>query len=132
MKKKILIVEDSLDLIYFLRSQVQNLGYDSILATQGKQALDMAAAELPDLIILDILLPDMDGLAVARLIRENPKTYSIPILAATARGYLKNKRECLKNGCNDYITKPFTATHLASCIEKLLKQSSGNLSPLAP
>ncbi len=132
MKKKILIVEDSLDLIYFLRSQVQNLGYDSMLATQGKQAVDMAAAELPDLIILDILLPDMDGLAAARLIRENPKTYSIPILATTARGYLKNKRECLQNGCNDYIAKPFKTKELVSRIEKLLKKSSGNLSTLSP
>ena len=123
MKKKILIVEDSLDLIYFLRSQVQNLGYDSILATEGKQAVDMAAAELPDLIILDILLPDMDGLAAARLIRENPKTYSIPILAATARGYLKNKRECLQSGCDDYICKPFTQLQLAFRIEKLLNQN---------
>jgi len=121
MNKKILIVEDNLDVIYILRRQVVNLGYDTILATNGREAVDMAATQLPDLILMDIMLPEMDGLEATRLIRENPKTQAIPILAATARVTIKDREECLQSGCDDYIAKPFTPTQLASYIERLLK-----------
>ncbi len=80
----------------------------------------MADYQLPDLILLDIMLPNMDGLEAARLIRQNPKTHSIPILAVTAKVFPKDREECLKNGCNDYISKPFILEKLASKIEKLL------------
>jgi len=123
MKKKILIVEDNLDLIYVLRSQVQNLGYDSILAVNGKEAVDMAAIQQPDLILMDIMMPVMNGLQATRLIRENPKTRSIPILAVTVLATHKDKEECLQSGCDDYICKPFTPLQLALRIEKLLKSS---------
>ncbi len=120
MKRKILIVDDNPDLIYVLQRLVQLVGYDFIVATNGKQAVDIAAAQLPDLIILDIMLPEMDGLEAARLIRQNPKTHSIPILALTAKVSLKDKEECLQSGCDDYISKPYTPKQLASRIEKLL------------
>jgi len=123
MKKKILIVEDNLDLINVLRSQVQNLGYDSILAVNGKEAVDMAAIQQPDLILMDIMMPVMNGLQATRLIRENPKTRSIPILAVTVLATHKDKEECLQSGCDDYICKPFTSLQLALRIEKLLKSS---------
>ena len=132
MKKKILIVEDNLDIIYIHRRIVQNLGYDFILAVNGKEAVEMAATQLPDLILLDIMLPVMDGLEAARQIRKNPKTHFIPILAVTAKITLEDKEDCLRNGCDDYLPKPFTHLQLSSRIEKLLKQFSGNLSPLAP
>jgi len=124
MKKKILIVEDNLDIIYIHRRIVQNLGYDSILAVNGKEAVEMAATQLPDLILLDIMLPEMDGLEAARQIRKNPKTHFIPILAVTARITLEDKEDCLRNGCDDYLPKPFTHLQLSSRIEKLLKQDS--------
>ena len=123
MNKKILIVEDNLDVIYILRRQVANLGYDTLLATNGREAVEMAATHLPDLILMDIMLPEMDGLEATRLIRGNPKTNSIPILAATARVTMKDRQECLQNGCDDYIPKPFTPTQLASTIEKLLNKN---------
>ncbi len=126
MKKKILIVEDNLDLIYVLRSQVQNLGYNSILAVNGKEAVDMAAIQQPDLILMDIMMPVMNGLQATRLIRENPKTRSIPILAVTALSSRKDKEKCLRSGCDDYLSKPFTQftrLQLGSRIEKLLKSS---------
>lgn len=120
MKKKILIVEDNLDLSYILQRHVEDLGHESILAMHGRQAVDISAAELPDLIIMDITLPEMDGLQAARLIRENPNTHSTPILAVTARVTMKDKEDCLQSGCDDYLAKPFTAKQLASRIEKLL------------
>jgi len=124
MKKKILIVDDSPDLICILQVLLKNKGYDTVQATNGMQAVDIAAAQLPDLIVMDIMMPQMNGLQAARLIRENPKTCSIPILASTAKMSHADMQECLESGFNDHIAKPFTSTQLASRIEKLLKEFS--------
>ena len=130
MKKKILIVDDNPDLICILQVQLKYRGYDTVQATNGMQAVDIATAQLPDLIVMDIMMPQMNGLQAARLIRENPKTRSIPILASTAKLSHADKKECLESGFKDHIAKPFTSTQLAFRIEKLLKQYSGNLSTL--
>ena len=124
MKRKILIVEDELDIVDLLQSQVKALGYDSIVAGNGKQAVDLAVAEVPDLILMDIMLPVMDGLDATRQIRQNPKTRSIPIIAVTALSSRRDKEKCLRSGCDDYLSKPFTQftrLQLSSRIEKLLK-----------
>ena len=120
MKMKILIVEDNSDMVDMLQTLLEHQGYDSIVAKNGKEALDMAALQLPDLVLLDIMLPNMDGLEVARQIRQNPNTHSIPILAVTAKVFAEDREECLKSGCNDYLSKPFTSKELFSKIEKLL------------
>ncbi len=117
---KILIAEDDPDMLDMIQITLDHLGYDSITAKNGKEAVDMADYQLPDLILLDIMMPGMDGFEAARLIRQNPKTHSIPILAVTAKVFPKDREECLKNGCNDYLSKPFTLEELASKIEKLL------------
>ncbi len=131
MKKKILIVDDDPYMCRILRAHFELLGYDSILAVNGKEAVDMATSQLPDLIVMDIMLPVMDGLQATRLIRENPKTQSIPILAVTAKTTLKDKEDCIQSGCDDFIDKPFTSKQLTSIIEKLLGQTS-NLSTFPP
>ncbi len=113
-------MEDNIDLIHVLGLGLELHGYEVIRATNGKQALNMAACELPDLILLDLSLPDMDGFAAVRQIRQNPKTHSIPILAMTGGASFKVQEEYLQNGCNYFISKPFTAKQLASRIEKLL------------
>ncbi len=120
MKKKILIVEDNIDLIQVLGLTLELQGHEVIRATNGKQGLNIATSQLPDLILLDITLPDMDGFAAARQIRQNPKTHSIPILATTGRTSYKDQEECLQSGCNDYLSKPYTHKQLVSRIEKLL------------
>ncbi len=120
MKMKILVVEDNSDMVDMLQMTLEHWGYDSIVAKNGREAVDMAASQLPDLVLLDIMMPNMDGLEAARLIRQNPKTHSIPILAVTAKVFPKDREECLQSGCNDYISKPFTLEELASRIEKLL------------
>ena len=120
MTKKILVVEDNPVIANMVQKMLVHLGYDFIAATDGKQALNMAASQLPDLILLDISLPEMDGFAAARQIRQNPKTRSIPILAVTGRASFEDQEACLQSGCNDYISKPFTFEILASRIEKLL------------
>ena len=124
-KKILIIVEDNINLIHVVGLTLELHGYEVIRTTDGKQALNMAASQLPDLIMLDLSLPDMDGFAVAGLIRRNPKTHSIPILAATEGKSLKEKEECLQSGCDDYISKPFTPKELVSRIEKLLLTLGG-------
>ncbi len=120
MTKKILIVEDNIDLVQVLGLTLEFEGYEVIWAADGNQALNMAASKLPDLILLDLSLPDMDGLEVARQIRQNQKTHSIPILATTGRVSFEDKEKCLQNGCDDYISKPYTPKELVARIEKLL------------
>ncbi len=125
MKKKILIVDDDLDMLNLYQAILRDV-FETILATNGREAVDMAGTQLPDLVLMDIMLPEMDGLEATRLIRENPKTRSIPILAVTALSSRKDKEKCLQSGCDDYLSKPFTQfTRLQLCsrIEKLLKSS---------
>ena len=82
----------------------------------------MAAAKLPSLILMDINMPEMDGFEATRLIRENPRTQSIPIMAVTASKNFKDKQKCLDAGFDDYLSKPFIPSQLASRIETLLTQ----------
>jgi len=122
MKKRILLVEDNPATIDVIQKELEFLGYDSITAEDGKKGVDMASTHLPDLIIMDISLPKMDGLQAAALIRKNPQTKSTPILAATARALPGDKEKCLQGGCDDYIAKPFTHRELGVAIKKLLKE----------
>jgi CheY-like chemotaxis protein len=120
MTRKILIAEDNPDMVDMIQTLLEHWGYDSITAKTGKEAVDMAASQLPDLVLMDIMLPNTDGLEATRLIRQNPKTHSIPILAMTAKVLPKDREECLQSGCNDYLPKPFPAQELASRIKKLI------------
>jgi two-component system cell cycle response regulator DivK len=122
MKKRVLLVDDHPGTIDVVQQELDYLGYEVILATDGVIAVELAASELPDLIVMDITMPKMDGLQAASRIKENPKTASIPILAATARARPEDKQKCLAAGCNDYIAKPFTHKELGTAIEKLLKK----------
>ncbi len=126
MKKRILITEDMADLRTVLKTIVESMGYECLMASNGREAVDMAAAELPDIILMDMVMPEMDGLQATRLIRQNPKTGSIPILAVTALGTHKDREEILQCGCNDYIAKPFKFAQLIPRIEKLLKSSESH------
>ncbi len=121
MKKKILIVDDEHYLIDIQEQIIKREGYESITAENGKQAVEIAAAQLPDLILLDFSLPDMDGLEVARLIHANPKSRSTPIIVVTGGTSLEQKDKCLEAGFSDYINKPFTPEQIRSSIRKLLK-----------
>lgn len=121
MKKKILLVEDNPATVDVILKELEFLGYESIVAQDGKEAIDKAASFMPDLIIMDISLPKMDGLEASALIRKNPKTQSVRILAATARALPGDREKCLQAGCDDYIAKPFTHRELGAALKKLLK-----------
>ncbi|MCH8055624.1 MAG: response regulator [Deltaproteobacteria bacterium] len=122
MKKKILLVEDNPATVDVIQKELEFLGYEFTVAQDGKEAVDKAASYLPDLIIMDISLPKMDGLEASSLIRKNPKNRSTRILAATARTLPGDKEKCIQAGCDDYIAKPFTHRELGAAIRKLLKE----------
>jgi len=121
MKRKILLVEDHPANVEMLTMGLEFLGYAVTVAGDGNEAVEMAASQLPDLIVMDILLPNVNGLEAASRIRINPKTRAIPILAATALAMPGDMEKCLEGGCDAYLAKPFTPKQLAAAIEKLLK-----------
>jgi CheY-like chemotaxis protein len=124
MKRKILLVEDHPANVEMLTMGLEFLGYAVTVAGDGNEAVEMVASQLPDLIVMDILLPNVNGLEAASRIRSNPKTRAIPILAATALAMPGDMEKCLESGCDAYLAKPFTPKQLAAAIEKLLKDRS--------
>lgn len=123
MKKRVLLVEDDPGTIDVLCLELGFLGYEVIVAIDGAEAVQKAGAELPDIIVMDIRLPRTDGFQAMKSIRDNPKTQSIPLLAATAMAMPGDKERCLAAGFNGYIAKPFTYKELGAALEDLLKDS---------
>lgn len=124
MKKRILLVEDHEATVEVMRTELELLGYNVITATDGDKAVEIAASGCPDLIVMDMAMPKMDGFQAASEIRKNPKTQDIPILAATAKAMTGDREKCLAAGCDAYLAKPFTYKELGSHIDALLKQKS--------
>lgn len=123
---RVLIVEDNADLAYGLRNNLEIEGYEVEVATDGSQGLDRARATRPDLIVLDLMLPEMDGFRVLRALRAEDLT--MPVLILTARGEESDKVRGLKIGADDYVTKPFGLLELLARVEALLRR---NAAPVA-
>jgi two-component system KDP operon response regulator KdpE len=120
MKQRILTVDDELSILRFLRSNLEDKGYTVISATNGEEALHMIEKELPDLIILDVMMPKMDGFEVCRQLREWSQ---IPIIMLSARDIEKDKVRCLDLGADDYIVKPFGANELIAQVSAVLRRT---------
>ena len=120
MKKRVLLVEDNPAAMDVMQKELEFLGFDVVLATDGEQAVKIAGTEELDLIVMDILMPKMDGLEAASKLRQNPKTQKVPILAATAKAMPGDREQCLASGCDEYIAKPFTHKELDVVIKTLL------------
>jgi len=118
--KKILIIEDHADMRELLTWQVELMGYAVLAARQGSEGLQKAQSENPDLIILDIMMPGMDGWQAARELKANLATKDIPILAATALFRDPDLKTCIDSGCDGYIVKPFTFQELQGKVKELI------------
>ncbi len=125
--KKILIVEDHADMRELLTWQIELMGFMPIPAKHGKEGVEKAVAEQPNLILLDIMMPGMDGWEAARTLRANPETKDIPILAATALFRDSDLKSCLDAGCNGYIVKPFTFQELLGKVREFISSSNSAL-----
>ncbi len=106
--KKVLVVEDNPQLRKLLIMELELMGYEPIAAGGGKEGIEKAISEKPQVVLLDILMPDLDGREVARTLRTNPETKDIPIVAETALSNDRDLASCLRAGCNDYLVKPFS------------------------
>ncbi len=118
--RKVLVVEDHPDMLEVLTCQVEMMGFSVIRAKHGKEGVKKALEEKPSLILMDIMMPEMDGKAATRAIRSNPETQNIPILAATVLFRETDLKSCIEAGCNDYIVKPFTFQELQGKIQQYI------------
>ncbi len=117
---KVLIVEDNEMNRDMLSRRLQRKGYEIEIAMDGEEGVRKASEQLPDLILMDMSLPVMDGWAATKLIKSNPVTLSIPVIALTAHAMSNDREKALEAGCNDYDTKPVDLNRLLLKMEALL------------
>ncbi len=123
MKEKILIVEDEKDIVKMLDYNLKKEGFRTLSAYDGEDALDLANREPPALIILDLMLPGMDGLEVCKVLKKENKTATISIIMLTAKSQESDKVVGLELGADDYITKPFSPRELIARIKAVLRRA---------
>ena len=119
---KILYVEDNDDNIYMLRNRLTRAGFTVVIATDGAQGVALAASEQPDLVLMDLSLPVLDGWEAARRIKTAPETSRIPIIALTAHAMPGDQEKALAAGCDDFDTKPVDLPRLIGKITALTSQ----------
>lgn len=119
--KTILLIEDNIDILENLSEYLELEGYKTFLANNGKKGVELAKAHLPDLIICDVLMYDIDGHEVLHLIKESPKTRGIPFIFSTSLSEKIDREETLKLGADDYIVKPYLLETLLAMAKTWIK-----------
>jgi len=119
--KRILYVEDNEDNVYMLRRRLTKAGFEVLVATDGEQGVAAARAETPDLILMDLSLPRVDGWEAARQLKGDPETESIPIIALSAHAMVGDRERAMEAGCDDYDTKPVDFQRLMGKIQTFLE-----------
>jgi len=123
MKGRILVVDDEVAIVRVLRDRLEMEGFEVLVAYDGAEGVEVARRERPDLIILDIIMPHMDGLTAARILREDPETAHIPIVMLTARGQESDEKAGYQAGAVRYFTKPFSIRQLVREIQAILAET---------
>lgn len=121
-RKRILVVDDEMDLAEMVRFRLEANGYEILLAHDGQQALEVARKEKPDLIILDLMLPKMDGYKVCGLLKMDSRYANIPVIIFTAKAQVDDLKLGEEVGANAYLTKPFEPAVLLGKIKELLEK----------
>ncbi len=129
MPEKVLIVDDDLQTLRLISLMLERQGYRILAASTAAQALHMAHTERPGVIVLDIMMPDMDGYEVTRRLRKDPETASIPILMFTAKTQVEDKVSGYEAGADDYLTKPIHSAELSAHLRALLNRSKARSAP---
>jgi DNA-binding response OmpR family regulator len=119
-RKKILLVDDSNTILMMEKFILRNGPYELVTAGNGEEGVRKASEHLPDLILLDVIMPKMGGFEACRLIRSTEETKSIPIIMVTTRGEAANVEAGWSNGCTDYVTKPINAIELLAKVRNFL------------
>ncbi len=120
MANRIVLVEDHEEIWDFLSRRLKRRGFEVVVAQDGQEGLETVRAELPDVVLLDMNLPVMDGWTVARHLKDNPETARIPIIALTAHALSGDREKALAAGCDDYHPKPVDFSQLLSQIDAVL------------
>jgi CheY-like chemotaxis protein len=124
MSGRILVIEDNMDNMTLIADVLLSLNYTVIQAADGEQGVQKAASERPDLILMDLSLPRLDGWKATRQIKSHPDLRQIPIIALTAHAMIGDRERALEAGCDDYLPKPINLRELANTLEKHLKGTS--------
>lgn len=122
-RSKILIVDDEIDTLLPLQKSLEAEDYLIVGASNGKEALIKAKTEIPDLIILDLMMPEMDGYEVCEKLKKDPLTKNIPVIILTAKDAVRDKVKGLDIGADDYVTKPFNLKELKARIKSALRRA---------
>ena len=123
---KILYVEDNEDNVYMLKRRLLRAGFSVVIANNGTQGVAMATSEQPDVILMDLSLPDLDGWEATRRIKADPATKHIPVVAITANAMTGDKEKAIAAGCDDFDTKPVDMPRLLAKISALKPQEPGS------
>ncbi len=123
-KGKILVVDDEIYIVHILDFSLGMEGYEVVTALDGEQALEKAHAEHPDLIVLDIMMPKLDGYETCKMLKADPATKDVPVILLSAKGRNVDQKIGFEVGADDYITKPFSPRKLVERINALLGQTS--------
>jgi two-component system, OmpR family, phosphate regulon response regulator PhoB len=119
----VLVIDDEPDVLLLCRVNLQHAGHDVLEAGDGEHGLALAVSELPDAIVLDLMLPAMDGYGVLAALRGDDRTRAIPVLVLTAKAQREDRVRCWEEGAAEYMTKPFSPSVLSSTLEQLLAMS---------
>jgi CheY-like chemotaxis protein len=122
-----LVVEDNLDNYELVRTILEIAGYDTFLAVNGRDGVNAARKQKPDLILMDLALPEMDGWEATKRIREDPETAHIPMVALTAHTLPLERKRALDAGVDAYLSKPFDANQFIQLVENTLQNLKGRL-----
>jgi CheY-like chemotaxis protein len=120
MRKKVLLVDDSNTVLMMEKMILAKGAFDIVVAHDGDEAIAMAKAEQPDAILLDVVMPRLDGLMACEMIHGDPETAHIPIIMVTTRGEERNVETAFRNGCTDYVTKPINGLELLTKLHNAL------------
>ena len=123
MKERVLVIEDNEDNMALITFLLESADYQTLMAMTGYKGFDMAKAELPDFIILDIQLPDIEGTEVLELIRNEPRTEKIPVIAMTSYAMAGDRERLLNAGCDGYIEKPIKPGMVIQQIKTILDKN---------
>lgn len=121
-KAKILIVDDEKNIVEVVKYNLDKEGFRTVVAYDGEEALETARREVPDLVLLDLMLPEVDGFEICRILKQDPRTQHIPIIMLTGKSTEMDKVLGLEMGADDYVTKPFSPRELLARIKAILRR----------
>lgn len=124
MSKKILAVDDEKHIVRLVQINLQKAGYEVTTASNGREALESVAEQHPDLIVMDVMMPEMDGFAALQKLKENPATAKIPVIMLTAKAQDEDVFKGWKSGADLYLTKPFNPAELLTFVKRIFESQS--------